>query len=217
MNDPFEIALAFTLRWEGGYSDHPTDPGGATHYGITQATYSKWLSKQGKPDAHVRNITMTEVRQIYYQEYWLKAGCDQTQPLPLAISVFDFAVNSGVGTALLFKEHTDNWVEYNSKRLAYLAALTNLWPTFGRGWANRVAALGEYAAAYDTPSPPQSGLVFQALGEHRLWVDNRPTLAKGMTMLTAALTRKPAVFTERVRVSRTRSDEGWKLDIAREE
>lgn len=213
---PFQIALNFTLRWEGGYVHHEKDPGGATMMGITQATYDGWRQGKGLSKQPVKSISQDEVEQIYYENYWLRAGCDQTEPLALAVSIFDMAVNSGVGTALSMKAQTGNWVLYNAKRLAYLAALHTLWPTFGRGWANRVAALNEYVANL-TGTPPPSGLIFQALGEHDTWVDNSPTVGKGMAMLSAALSRKPAIFRERVRVSRTRRQDGWKLDIAKQE
>lgn len=216
MSEAFRTALTFTLKWEGGYVNDPRDPGGATNMGVTQNAYDIWNRKKGNQLRSVRNITIEEVEAIYFEDYWLKAGCDQTEPLALAVSVFDLAVNSGVGTALRFKAETGNWVLYNAKRLAYLAALHTLWPTFGRGWANRVAALNEYVSGL-TGTPPPSGLTFQALGEHQVWVDNAPTFAKGMAMLAAALSRKPAIFRERVRVSRTRREDGWKLDIAREE
>lgn len=214
--NPFRLALEFTLRWEGGYSHHEKDPGGATNMGITQVTYDNWRKGHGLSTLPVRGISQDEVEQIYYENYWLKAGCDQTEPLGLAISVFDFAVNSGVGTALKHKADTDDWMAYNNKRLGYLIGLRELWPTFGRGWTARIVALNEYVSSL-TSTPPPSGLIFQALGEHDTWVDNRPTLAKGMTMLSAALTGKPAIFREKARVSRTRREEGWKLDIAKQE
>ena len=215
--NPFRLALEFTLRWEGGYSHHEKDPGGATNMGITQATYDHWRRGKGLSPQPVRGIAQDEVEQIYYENYWLRAGCDQTEPLGLAISVFDFAVNSGVATALRYKAETDDWVTYNNKRLGYLISLRELWPTFGRGWTGRLVALNEYAAGLANRPLPNAGVVYQALGEHDTWVDNSPTVGKGMAMLTAALSRKPAIFRERVRVSRTRREDGWKLDIAKQE
>lgn len=214
---PFRKALEFTLRWEGGYVNDSRDPGGATNQGVTQATYDHWRQSNGLSRQPVRGIAQDEVEQIYYENYWLRAGCDQTEPLGLAISVFDFAVNSGVGTALRYRAEADDWVTYNNKRLGYLIGLRELWPTFGRGWTGRIVALNEYAATLANKPLPNVGVSYQQLGEHDIWVDNKPTLGKGMTMLSAALTGKPAIFAEPVRVSRTRRQDGWKLDIARSE
>jgi lysozyme family protein len=66
----FERALEFTLRWEGGYVNHPSDPGGATNRGITQVTYDQWRTQKRLPTREVRLIEEHEVRSIYWQYYW---------------------------------------------------------------------------------------------------------------------------------------------------
>jgi lysozyme family protein len=43
----FEAALPFVLRWEGGFVDHPNDPGGRTNQGVTQKVYDDWRRRQG--------------------------------------------------------------------------------------------------------------------------------------------------------------------------
>lgn len=97
----FETALNFTLRWEGGYSNHPNDPGGATMKGVTQKVYDAYRRFRGHPYQSVKFISDTEIANIYKQEYWLKSGCDRL-PANLAIAHFDTAVNVGVSRAVRF-------------------------------------------------------------------------------------------------------------------
>jgi lysozyme family protein len=98
----FERALAITLRSEGGYSNNPSDPGGATQFGVTQATFWHYLSDKGQPMRDVRTITGAELRDIYKSRYWDPVTQGRTWPLNAVL--FDCAVNSGVGTALWMLE-----------------------------------------------------------------------------------------------------------------
>lgn len=104
MSARLAAALAFVLRWEGGYVNHPNDPGGATNKGVTQRTYDAWLLRQGRPRQPVAQIADDEVHAIYEADYWLAARCDQL-PAPLDLVVFDTAVNMGVGRAVRFLQH----------------------------------------------------------------------------------------------------------------
>jgi len=99
--DRLDDCLRFVLRWEGGYVNHPNDPGGATNKGVTQRTFDSWRLRAGKPRADVRTITDEEVHAIYAVDYWLAARCD-TLPAPLDLVTFDTAVNMGVGRAVRF-------------------------------------------------------------------------------------------------------------------
>lgn len=92
-----KIALPFVLKWEGGYVNDPDDKGGATNRGITQYTYNSWLKSLGRATKDVRNLTMSEVSEIYHKNYWLKSGCDKMSD-KFALLVFDTAVNMGAGT-----------------------------------------------------------------------------------------------------------------------
>lgn len=139
----FDKALDHVLRFEGGFVDHPLDPGGATNYGVTQATYDAWRRAQGQEPRSVREIERVEVRSIYWGRYWLPAGCEQL-PAPLAFVVFDSAVNSGLHRALKWLEQTRDWREYLTVRLDFLTGLAT-WPTFGKGWARRLAAVQRVA------------------------------------------------------------------------
>lgn len=95
----FDDCLAFVLRMEGGYSNDPVDPGGATNYGITQRTYSAWLRAGRRPDASVRDIARGDVDRIYHEQYWTPLQ-DDTFGAPLDLILFDTAVNHGVQRAI---------------------------------------------------------------------------------------------------------------------
>ena len=66
----FQASLPFILRWEGGYVNHPADPGGATNKGVTQRVYDDWRVRRGMPARDVRQITDGEVHAIYEAGYW---------------------------------------------------------------------------------------------------------------------------------------------------
>lgn len=102
--EPFDKALDFTLKWEGLYSNIKGDPGGPTMRGITQRTYDSWRKAKGLEPMPVRQILDEEVRQIYYERYWLPPRCNEIADicLPLAICVFDWSVNSGVKRAVRY-------------------------------------------------------------------------------------------------------------------
>jgi len=101
MDKIFEIALKMTLQFEGGYSNNPKDPGGETNKGIIKAIYDSYRKSKKLPFQSVKNITDDEVKEIYYNNYWLKASCDKI-PDKVAVIHFDTAVNCGVGQANKF-------------------------------------------------------------------------------------------------------------------
>jgi lysozyme family protein len=88
--DTFGIALDFVLDHEGGYVHDAADPGGETHFGISRAAH---------PELEVGDISVETARVIYWQDYWQPARCE-TLPAPLAVALFDAAVNHGVKTAV---------------------------------------------------------------------------------------------------------------------
>lgn len=101
----FEKALKFTLQWEGGYVNHPADPGGETNFGVTHAVYAQYRKSRGLSPLSVRHISTTEVQEIYRANYWIKAGCE-TLPPSLALCHFDWAVNSGCNRAIKSLQQT---------------------------------------------------------------------------------------------------------------
>ncbi len=100
-SDALAMALKFTLLWEGGYVNHPDDPGGATNKGVTQDTYNTYRINNRLSTRRVDLITDAEVHDIYLSMYW-KPSQANIMVLPLAIAHFDTAVNFGVGGAIEF-------------------------------------------------------------------------------------------------------------------
>ena len=94
MAQDLDKALEFLLEEEGGWSNHKADTGGATMYGVTQATYNQYRKAKGLSQQSVRKITKEESRDVYATLYWKAAGCDKL-PWPVSYIVFDAAVNSG--------------------------------------------------------------------------------------------------------------------------
>jgi len=93
----FMKCVEIIFNHEGGYVDHPNDPGGATNMGITHKTLAGW---RGEPvtKEDVRNLTKDEAGEIYRANYWNALNCD-TLPLGVDLVVFDFGVNAGVSRA----------------------------------------------------------------------------------------------------------------------
>src|SRR5882672_6955907 len=98
----FRLAVAFTLSKavEGGFVDDEDDPGGATNMGITHKTLTEWRGVPVSVD-DVKNLTRDEALQIYQARYWNPNKSDDL-PAPVAVVLFDGAVNSGPGESAKF-------------------------------------------------------------------------------------------------------------------
>lgn len=159
MKGNFDKALAKVLDHEGGYSNHPRDPGGMTNLGVTQRAWEEWVGRE-VGEKEMRSLTPEKVTQFYKRKYWDRVRGDEL-PEGLDYIVFDTAVNSGPGRAIkLLQECLDVTVDgalgpktmaavqaagaqkliaaYAKKRLDFLAALPT-WDVFGKGWSRRVA------------------------------------------------------------------------------
>ncbi len=157
----FERCLAITLKWEGGYSHHPDDPGGPTMRGIIQREYDAWRERRGKRLRPVRQIEDDELQTIYRQEYWDAMGCEEL-PAGFDLCAFDAAVNSGVGRAAQWIQVNpgDDIAAYCDLRLKYLQRLGRLWRVFGAGWRRRVISIRADAhamAGQFEAQPPDDG------------------------------------------------------------
>lgn len=86
----FALAVAETLKWEGGYVSDPNDPGGETNFGI---------SKRDHPDLDIKNLTVDQAKTVYRDGYW-KNLYSQIESQAVAFKLFDSGVNLGVGTAV---------------------------------------------------------------------------------------------------------------------
>jgi len=147
----FSKALEFVLRWEGGYVNHPNDPGGETNQGVTKAVYDAYRKTKKLPVQSVKLISKEEVLDIYKFQYWTPAGCqelDEKNP-KLAISVMDFAVNAGVGRAkrYLGLVPEKDYKKYNDLRAKYYYSISDKNPklkVFLKGWLNRLNDLKKF-------------------------------------------------------------------------
>jgi len=151
--------LTITLAHEGGYVDHPADPGGATNMGITHKTLVVW---RGKPvtKSDVKNLTVEEAAKIYDKNYWGPVNAELL-PYGVDLATFDAGVMSGpargakwlqqavgakqdgkVGpdtlrlTAAMDPAQTIQKI--CAARLSFVQGLT-IFKTFGRGWTRRIA------------------------------------------------------------------------------
>lgn len=140
----FGKCLEIVLVHEGGYVDHPLDPGGATNRGVTIKTLSDWLGRPATK-AEVRALTVADVTPIYRKNYWDRVSGDR-RPAGADLVVFDAAVNSGPGRALQWSSQVSQRAldaaafvhAYCDVRLGFLRRL-GTWDAFGRGWSRRVA------------------------------------------------------------------------------
>jgi len=159
----FEHSLAHVLKHEGGWADHPRDPGGATMKGVTLATYSDWLGRQATKE-ELRAISDEHLRAIYKTRYWDAVRGDDL-PAGLDYVVFDMAVNSGPGRAARMLQAAvgatpDGAIgpktlaavqaqapaaliaAFQRSRQHFLEALPTF-DAFGKGWTRRVTEAGE--------------------------------------------------------------------------
>jgi lysozyme family protein len=161
--DKFKAVLPLVLAHEGGYVNHPKDPGGATNKGVTQRVYDDYRTNRGSEPRSVREITTAEVRDIYRRQYWDRVQGDRL-PAGLDYAVFDYAVNSGTNKAVkdLQRVLRLNLIDgqlgegtlraaqaaadfdelkliqdYCGRRMQFLQGLRT-WGTFGKGWKRRV-------------------------------------------------------------------------------
>lgn len=155
----YDEALRRLLVHEGGYSNHPSDPGGPTNWGITIHDYRKYVKARATA-ADVRAMPVEVAKRIYRSKYWNAMRCDEL-PAGVDYAVFDYGVNSGIGRAGKVLRRllalagnssavTDAVIAAASRRapkplieavcderLAFLQGLRT-WPVFGKGWGRRV-------------------------------------------------------------------------------
>lgn len=166
MKANFATAFKALLKHEGGFVNHPDDPGGMTNLGVTKAVWEEW---RGRPvtEKEMRSLTPEIVAPMYKRRYWDKIAGDHL-PMGLDLAVFDFAVNSGPGRAAKILQRVlgvspDGDIgpqtlmavgsiplrkllnDYNAARMAYLMTLPT-WDTFGKGWGRRVAEVTTQAS-----------------------------------------------------------------------
>jgi len=164
VTDRFSKVLAETLKHEGGWADHPKDPGGATMKGVTLAVYQAF--KPGATKQDLRNITDADLKAIYRKGYWDKVRGDDL-PAGVDMVVFDIAVNSGprraaewlqeaVGATVdgiigdqtvVLTQRADaaSVIDALDKRRDRFYRSLSTWTTFGKGWTSRRLAVTKKA------------------------------------------------------------------------
>ncbi len=164
----YKPAMTLLRRDEGGYVNHPSDPGGATNFGITQAVYDSYRKRLGLKTRSVREIVEAEVESIYRTQYADKVRYDDL-PAGVDYATLDAAVNSGVSRGAKWLQSSlgvsaDGIVGPQTvtkakgadpvktvkaicgKRLAFVQSLKT-WSVFGRGWGRRIAGVEANAVA----------------------------------------------------------------------
>ena len=163
----YDEALRRLLAHEGGYTHHPSDPGGPTNFGITIHDYRKYL-KADATAADVKAMSLDDAKAIYRAKYWNAMACDDL-PAGVDYAVFDYGVNSGIGRAAKVLQRIVGVADDGrigartlaavrtgeaaalaaaicDERLAFLQRLKT-WPVFGKGWGRRVAEVRAAALA----------------------------------------------------------------------
>jgi len=154
----FQNAVAFTLAQEGGWSDDPADPGGATMYGITLLVFRAWRHDPRTTPDELHAISMAEVDAIYEGLYWNPVRGSSLLP-GVGLAVFDAAVNLGVRRAAMLLQRSVGVTEdgaigpdtlnaiirvtpgtllarLSGEREAFYRSCKEF-PIFGRGWLAR--------------------------------------------------------------------------------
>jgi len=167
MEANFQRALSLLLKHEGGFVNHPADPGGATNKGITLATFRQYVKKSGTVD-DLKNISDAQVAEVYKRHYWNSVRADM-MPSGVDYAVFDYVVNSGPGRAIKHLQRVLGVAEDGiigqmtlaavraatpeqiinklcDQRMAFLKGLPT-WSTFGKGWTRRVSDVRTHALA----------------------------------------------------------------------
>lgn len=175
-DDDFRRAMARVEQFEGGWSNHKADPGGLTKWGVTLATIRALrldFNRDGRLNAaDLRDMTKEQAREVYRRNYWDKSGCPDL-PAPLALLVFDSAVNQGPGRAVKFLQIASGLTgrtvdgrfgpftraaalrrfdrdplallaEYQARRVVHYGGLS-IFRVFGLGWSRR-ALIGHQVA-----------------------------------------------------------------------
>ena len=178
--DRFDACLDHVLASEGGFSNNPADPGGATNLGITRRTLSEFRDAEVSEE-DVRALTRAEAREIYRARFWTPMRCAELPP-GIDLMVLDFGVNAGPGRSIRLLQRSvgvtadgsigpitlaaaracrapDVVARLAEGRMAHYRSL-DTFAVFGRGWTRRVDRTREAAmAAAAAPAPMAMAMV----------------------------------------------------------
>jgi len=157
MKENFDKCLEMLLSHEGGFVNHPEDPGGITNLGVTKKVYDEWTGREST-EQEMRDLTPDDVAPIYKKNYWDRVKGDSL-PSGLDWACFDWCVNSGSGRpakavqravgatadgaigpatlGLIMEKDPKFIIEYvHDVRQDFYKSLKTF-ETFGRGWTRR--------------------------------------------------------------------------------
>jgi lysozyme family protein len=156
----WQKSFELMLKSEGGFVNHPSDPGGMTNLGVTKATWENWVGR-ASDEAEMRSLTPEKVEPLYKKKYWDAVRGDEIENGGVAYLLFDFAVNAGPGRAIKVMQSAVGVTPDGGFGPMTLAAVQAIDPveliekfsqakedfyrslgtfaTFGKGWLNRVA------------------------------------------------------------------------------
>ena len=167
MNTNWQKSFELMLQSEGGFVNHPRDPGGMTNLGVTKATWESWVGRE-VDEAEMRRLTADKVEPLYKERYFDAVRGDEL-PAGLDYLMFDFAVNAGAGRAIKILQSAvgvtpdggfgpmtmaavqavdpvDLIERFSQAKEDFYRSLTTF-STFGKGWLNRVADVKVKASA----------------------------------------------------------------------
>ena len=167
MQSNWPQSFRLMLASEGGFSNHPSDPGGMTNLGVTKATWENWVGRESD-EAEMRGLTPEKVEPLYKKKYFDAVRGDEL-PMGLDYLMFDFAVNAGAGRAIKTLQTAvgvtpdggfgpmtmaavqavnpvDLIERFSQAKEDFYRSLTTF-ATFGKGWLNRVADVKVKASA----------------------------------------------------------------------
>ncbi len=154
----FQTAFNRVISSEGNYTNDPNDPGGETKFGISKRSY---------PNLIISQLTLEDAFNIYKRDFWNRIDADNL-PGSVSYQLFDFAVNSGIETAIRYFQRSLNVADdgffgpisrdavkaftesemimnLNAERLNFMTRLKN-WDSFSKGWARRISQNLRYGA-----------------------------------------------------------------------
>lgn len=200
---------------EGGYVNHPRDPGGATDRGITQATFDAWNRQHGRPVRPVRGISEAEAREILAAQYLDTVRFDDL-PAGVDYAIADYGVNSGPGraakvlqrvlgvpddgvigtvtlAALAQRDPIEVIGAICEERMAFLRRLRTF-DTFGRGWTTRVMGAREGMQDDDIGVIDRAGMLARNAGSIPAPTTPGPAKAEPEAPRPVSVLRDPALI-----------------------
>ena len=165
MKENFDSSLAAILEHEGGFVNHPSDPGGMTNLGVTKKVWEEWVGHNVN-EKFMRSLTPAIVSPMYKRKYWDAVRGDDL-PDGIDYLMFDFAINAGAGRAIKTMQKVVNTVQdgiignktieaikkfdlddlidkFSLAKEEFYKALPTF-KTFGRGWLRRVSEAKSHA------------------------------------------------------------------------